>query len=172
VWIENVSRDDVQLGRHRFPGLDNSMLIQIGDPCGEFPTPLHQFGEIHRFEFLDLEKHEMSEADEFKITQEQAEQLVALLARAVCGEMNVVAHCTAGVCRSGAVADVAVEYFGFEDAGAYRSPNLLVKHRMLKALGISFDADETHYAYHYGEPIPYVGNDGSGNLVVYPPKNK
>jgi len=31
---------------------------------------------------------------------------------------------------------------GFEDTGRFRSPNLLVKHRMMKALGWTYDENE------------------------------
>ena len=57
--------------------------------------------------------------------------------------MNVIVHCHAGVCRSGAVCEVGV-ILGFEDTDAFRSPNLLVKHRMMKHLGLTYDADEPH----------------------------
>ena len=57
--------------------------------------------------------------------------------------MNVVVHCVAGVCRSGAVAEVGV-MMGFRDAEAFRSPNLLVKHKMMKCLGWTYDENEPH----------------------------
>jgi hypothetical protein len=31
---------------------------------------------------------------------------------------------------------------GFDDTGRFRSPNLLVKHRMMKTLGWTYDPDE------------------------------
>jgi hypothetical protein len=57
--------------------------------------------------------------------------------------MNVVVHCHAGVCRSGAVCEIGV-MLGFRDTEAFRSPNLLVKHRMMRALGWLYDEQETH----------------------------
>jgi hypothetical protein len=33
---------------------------------------------------------------------------------------------------------------GFDDAEAFRSPNLLVKHKMMKKLGWTYDANEPH----------------------------
>jgi hypothetical protein len=141
-WIQNVALVDVKKGFHFDAGV-NSMLIQIVDPCMEFPTPMHQFKEVHQFEFLDLEKDDMPDADEFKITDEQAIKLVALLQHALDNRMNVVVHCVAGVCRSGAVCEVGV-MLGFNDTEVFRSPNLLVKHRMMKALGWTYDANEPH----------------------------
>ena len=57
--------------------------------------------------------------------------------------MNVIVHCHAGVCRSGAVAELGV-MLGFKDTESFRSPNLLVKHKMMKALGWTYDENEPH----------------------------
>ena len=101
-WIQNVSLSDVRKGHHIDAGI-NSMLIQIVDPAMEFPTPSYKFKEIHQFEFLDLEQNDHSIDEDWKISDAQAQQLVALLQRAFDNRMNVVVHCVAGVCRSGAV---------------------------------------------------------------------
>ena len=142
MWIQNVALSDVKKGFH-FDAGSNSMLIQIVDPAMEFPTPKHQFKEIHQFEFLDLEKDDMPDAEEFKITYEQAAQLVRLLQHALDNRMHVIVHCVAGVCRSGAVCEVGV-MMGFDDTEVFRSPNLLVKHRMMKHLGWTYDETEPH----------------------------
>lgn len=141
MWIQNVSMSDIRQGFHIDPGF-NSMLIQIVDPATEFPVPKYQFRETHQFEFLDAEKTD-NFPDECKITQAQAQELVRLLQHAQQQRMNVVVHCHAGVCRSGAVAEVGV-MMGFRDAEAFRSPNLLVKHSMMKVLGWTYDEDEKH----------------------------
>lgn len=142
MWIQNVALSDITKGFHINPG-DNAMLIQIVDPCMEFPTPLYNFKEVHKFEFLDLEKDDMPSAEEFKITDNQARDLVILLDYARTNRMNVIVHCVAGVCRSGAVCEVGVA-MGFEDTEVFRSPNLLVKHKMMKALGWTYDENEPH----------------------------
>lgn len=136
MWIQNVALADIQKGFHRDPGT-NSMLIQIVDPAMEFPTPKHQFKETHQFEFLDLEEGDKF-AEEFKITDAQAQQLVDLLRKAQDNDMNVVVHCVAGVCRSGAVCEVGV-MMGFNDTFLYRSPNMMVKHKMMKVLGWTYE---------------------------------
>jgi len=149
-WIQNVSLSDVKKGHHIDAGI-NSMLIQIVDPAMEFPTPSYQFREVHQFEFLDIEEDGMTnlgdgvmrDMSEFAITQAQADQLVELLQRAFEDRMNVVVHCVAGVCRSGAVCEVGV-MMGFRDTEAFRSPNLLVKHKMMKKLGWTYDENEPH----------------------------
>ena len=140
-WIENVSFGDVPRGRHHNAG-ENSMLIQIVDPDMEFPTPMHKFKETHQFKFLDLEKDDDAD-DALKVSDAQAKQLVDLLKHALDKRMNVVVHCVAGVCRSGAVCEVGV-MLGFNDCEVFRSPNLLVKHKMMKYLGWTYDEQEPH----------------------------
>jgi hypothetical protein len=140
-WIENVSLGDIPKAHHHNAG-ENSMLIQIVDPATEFPKPLHKFKETHQFEFLDLEKDDPW-GEEFKVTDEQAAELVRLLQHALDNRMNVVVHCVAGVCRSGAVCEVGV-MMGFDDCEGFRSPNLLVKHKMMKHLGWTYDENEAH----------------------------
>jgi hypothetical protein len=125
------------------------MLIQIVDPCMEFPTPKYQFREVHQFEFLDLERDDLPGAEEFKCSEAQAGELVRLLQHALQHNMNVVVHCVAGICRSGAVCEVGV-MMGFQDPEVYRSPNLLVKHRMMRALGWTYDLGEPHRPLHLG----------------------
>jgi hypothetical protein len=142
MWIQNVALSDIKKGFHINPG-DNAMLIQIVDPAMEFPTPLYKFRETHQFEFLDLEQNDTTIDEGFKISNEQATELVRLLQHAFDHHMNVVVHCVAGVCRSGAVCEVGV-MMGFQDTEVFRSPNLLVKHKMMKALGWTYDENESH----------------------------
>ncbi len=141
MWIQNVALADITKGHHINPGI-NAMLIQIVDPAMEFPTPLYQFKETHQFEFLDLEKDDPW-GEEFKVTDDQAKQLVELLQHAKENHMNVIVHCVAGVCRSGAVCEIGV-MLGFEDTEVFRSPNLMVKHLMMKHLGWTYDENEPH----------------------------
>lgn len=118
------------------------MLIQIVDPDMEFPVPMHSFKETHQFKFLDLEQGDDA-AQELKVSDQQAQQLVELLQHAQLNRMNVVVHCVAGVCRSGAVCEVGV-MMGFDDCEGFRSPNLLVKHKMMRFLGWTYDEQEPH----------------------------
>ena len=138
-WIQNVSMSNIRQGHHYDAGI-NSMLIQIVDPAFEFPTPAKQFKEVHQFEFLDAEREDKF-PDECKVTDDQAAELVRLLQHALENRMNVIVHCHVGVCRSGAVCEVGV-MMGFDDAESFRAPNLLVKHRMMKRLGWTYEEKE------------------------------
>jgi predicted protein tyrosine phosphatase len=140
-WIENIPLENVAKGRHHDCGA-NSMLIQISDHDMAFPTPKHEFKEVHQFTFLDIE-----EEGDFAITDAQAVELVRLLKHAWENRMNVVVHCHAGVCRSGAVVEVGV-MMGFADCERFRIPNLLVKHKMMRALGWTYDREEKSYDVH------------------------
>jgi hypothetical protein len=141
MWIENVAATDIFSGFHHDAG-PNSMLISISDPEGWRPTAKHEFKERHDFSFLDAENSDGFPEDE-KISDRQAEDLVGLLMYAKANRMNVVVHCTAGICRSGAVAEVGV-MLGFQDCEKFRSPNLRVKHKMMKVLGWTYDEEEVH----------------------------
>ena len=141
-WIQNCAADDIPKGFH-VAVKENSMLIQIADPASWFPTPKHQFKEVHQFEFLDVEEKDHVDDEAMKCSHEQAAELVRLLQHALANNMDVIVHCFAGICRSGAVCEVGV-MMGFQDTERFRSPNLLVKHRMMKSLGWTYDADEQH----------------------------
>ena len=139
-WIENVAAADIPTRFHHEAGA-NSMLIQIMDPAPSWwPTPAHQFKETHRFEFLDAEDRD-GFPDEAKISNEQAAEIVRLLQHALANKMNVVVHCYAGLCRSGAVSEVGV-MMGFDDTERTRIPNLRVKHKLMRQLGWTYDSDE------------------------------
>ena len=142
-WIENVSWDAVKNGWHSDLG-DNVMLIQIADPASFFPVPKKTFKEVHQFEFLDAEDGDRF-PEEAMISDDQAEQLVNLLTHALDNSMNVLVHCHAGICRSGAVVEVG-SMMGFTPTERFRMPNLRVKHKMMRVLGLTYDSDEKQEA--------------------------
>lgn len=139
-WIENVACTDIPIANHHDAGL-NSMLIQIMDPASFFPEPKHHFKEIHQFEFLDQEDDDLAKDPDLEdalIDQEQAEKIIALLRHALARHMNVVVHCFAGICRSGAVAQVGM-HMGFDDVGNFKSPNTRVMRLLMTELGLPYE---------------------------------
>lgn len=141
MFIENISYEAIKDGLHYDAG-ENSLLIQISDPDMSFPMPKYKFKKITQYNFLDIE-HEHPGA----ITNKQAESIVNDLLYAKENNMNVIVHCHAGVCRSGAVTEVGV-ILGFQDTEKFRAPNLRVKHKMLSALGMNYDPNESEYSVH------------------------
>lgn len=141
MFIENISYEAIRDGIH-FDAGDNSMLIQIGDPDMSLPIPKYKFKEVKQYKFLDIE-HEDLQA----ISDEQAQSIANDLLYALNNSMNVIVHCHAGICRSGAVAEVGV-MLGFQDTEKFRAPNLRVKHKLLKALNMSYDSNEQGYTVH------------------------
>ena len=127
MWIQNVSKDDVIKAWHYDPG-PNSMLISIVDHDMENPPAKFPFNERHNFKFLDVEDEQ-----EHAITEQTAEKIAALLYRAKKNNTNVVVHCVAGICRSGAVVEAGV-VMGFQDTGTTRIPNTRVKRMVLDKL--------------------------------------
>lgn len=162
-WIQNVAMSDIKKGFHINPG-DNALLIQIVDCGSEFPEPLYKFKSIHQFQFLDVEEKDYVLEEEMRCSQEQANSLVLILKQALLNRMNVIVHCHAGVCRSGAVCEVGV-MLGFDDTEVFRSPNLLVKHRMMKALGWAYDENEAPTIN--GQPYEY-----SAGGIILPPTHE
>lgn len=138
-WIENVSWDDVKNGWHSDMG-ENALLIQIADPATFFPMPKKEFKVIVQYEFLDAEDND-NFPDEAKISDADAASIVEWLKYALDNSMNVLVHCHAGICRSGAVVEVA-SMMGFTPTDRYRQPNLRVKHKMMKYLGWTYDENE------------------------------
>jgi predicted protein tyrosine phosphatase len=66
--------------------------------------------KTHRFIFADV-----NEGDAQAISHEQAWQMLAVLQNAKENNQHVLVHCVAGISRSGAVAQFAIDYLGFDD---------------------------------------------------------
>ena len=149
-FIQNVSRRCIELGNHlickdnwysditKVQYLKDTVLISISDPDQKPPIPYYSFKNSLYLDFLDLEENQMPEAESLKISYEDAEKIIKFLQDALDNGYNVVVHCTAGVCRSGAVAEVGT-MMGFRETGDYRQPNLMVKRYLMKVLGWNYD---------------------------------
>ena len=132
-FITNVSRFDITQGLGEDAGT-NSVLIQIIDKREEFPTPKYNFREVYQFIFDDVEEEDNPES----ITDLQAEAIAAILVKAYSKGSNVVCHCHAGICRSGAVVEVGL-MLGFNEPDRFRLPNALVKKKLMQALGMDIN---------------------------------
>lgn len=133
-WIGNYSKTAVHEGLHFANNENNSVLIQISD-CDSYPLePCRRFTEVHKFWFDDVE----DETDANCVKDEQIQKIAEILTKAYEKNQDFVVNCHAGLCRSGAIAEVGV-MLGFKDAETRRIPNLLVKTKLTKYLNLSFD---------------------------------
>ena len=133
-FIENISKQDCELGLHFDPTQAKTVCIQISDYEDDFCTPKYKeaFKAIYQFKFDDTE-------DVFDlncITALQAKQIAAILHECLEQGVNVVVHCHAGICRSGAVVACA-EAIGFDECERFKLPNALVKRKIMQELGYS-----------------------------------
>lgn len=138
-FIENASRFDVITGMHADAG-ENSMLIQISDIISPHPTPKYKFKEVHQFNFEDIEEDE-----EWAISDSQAQEIADLLRKAKEQHMNVIVHCHAGLCRSGAVVECGL-LLGFSPPDKLRIPNTLVKKKIMRVLGYETNEKTSAFA--------------------------
>lgn len=141
-WIKNVPMSDIQNGT--FPNTDGGILIQIMGTIDRFPTVpesrTYEFSEApYQFHFEDIEEDEKIIDLQFAIQPWQAKEIIEILQRALDQDKNIVVHCHAGICRSGAVVEVAT-MMGFDVLhNSYRSPNALVKKALMKELGWTYE---------------------------------
>lgn len=136
--IINLSMSDVVQGRFPDWANENTFLIQIQDvdysPTAKFANvkKRDRFEKVYQFRFDDVDNPK-----EFHcISEEQAKEISEILTKAKEENKNVVVHCHAGICRSGAVVEAAVVALGFVDLEHPRIPNTLVKRMILEKLGI------------------------------------
>lgn len=135
MWIANFSLNDVKNGNHIVPNND-SILIQICDNKKSFPKSPYEkaFVKIFKFCFLDTN----FSGNPKSISDSQAENIAKALIFAKTNNLNVIVHCHAGICRSGAVAEVGT-LIGFDILKNHkqpRIPNTLVFKKVRLALNI------------------------------------
>lgn len=139
-FIQNVSRSDIETRNHAPTSAEHTVLIQISDPPRHSPIPMAKFKYAYEFFFDDIEQ-EFGDHGEIGITDKQALEIANILQMSYQNGYDVIVHCHAGLCRSGAVAQ-AGEALGFATGGREQVPNLRVKHKIMAALGLSYDEEE------------------------------
>jgi len=136
--IENVSYYDCLSGTHKNYG-DDTILIRILDNDNvNPPSPAKNFREAYNFWFLDVGEDVDVFDKNYKFNPEMAKRIVEILKKALAENLNVVVHCTVGLCRSGAVTEVGV-MMGMNAVHNSRQPNSFVKKLMMRELGWTYD---------------------------------
>lgn len=120
LYIENLSLSNIIKGIHKNRASE-SVLIQIVTPGDDFPKPRDTFIRVHQFEIADLIDREAFEQDSH-FTKEHAAQIIRILVDAYNADRNVIAHCAAGLSRSGAIAIIG-RILGFELRYRNQLPN-------------------------------------------------
>lgn len=136
AWIQNASLAEIRNGTHNDPSWRKTILIRcLDDLIPDTVFHKDKFIEVWNFRFDDV----IEEDDPNCIKQWQADQIGEALSLAAQFDHNVIVHCTAGMCRSGAIAQFAIDHLGFEDGGGKfrRIPNTLVYKRLAKTFQLT-----------------------------------
>lgn len=139
--VENIPKIDAERGFHIDPTAHPTIMIRILDPGAWFEkTKYHDsFMRVDRFYFLDTDDEEtgIQEPDAVGISQ--------MIKEAKEKNWNVIVHCHAGLCRSGAVTEVCKE-IGFTPVeGRPRQPNITVLNRLRQCLGLAYDPNQSPF---------------------------
>jgi protein tyrosine phosphatase len=137
-FIENVSRANIEEAFHSEAG-ENAMLIQICDFFDSPPKPLRDFKIVMQFAFDDVEDEGAT-----SISDRDAELIIDSLRYARDHNMNVIVHCHAGLCRSGAVVEAGI-HLGFNEPDRRRIPNGLVKQKLFKVMGVHINRETSMF---------------------------
>jgi predicted protein tyrosine phosphatase len=129
--IVNANRQEIANGSTLGLDPDRTIVIQIVDPGSYFPQATAFVSRI-QVQFDDTEEDVDS-----AIRPWQAELILSTLKAAKAHDLDVVVHCHAGLCRSGAVVEFALRHLDFQlHQNRERHPNQLVLRRLEAAHGI------------------------------------
>lgn len=133
--IENCSRRQILDGTHKLDS-NGSILISIVDPDHEYIIPkFDNFKEIYRFKFWDFDVNCPEEKRSELFNSEMAKQIINILMANFNNNINIIIHCSAGICRSGAITEIG-SIIGFDPVHNNRMPNLLVKRLLMEQLNL------------------------------------
>lgn len=139
--IENCPMEFVVSGTHRIQP-KNAVLIQITDPGYLRPVPYYKdkFIKVFHYEFHDIDDSYNGDLELIPFNQEMAHEILSIMEFCLYHKYDLIVHCHAGLCRSGAIAEVGI-MMGFEEVHDNRLPNVLVKTMLLKELGWSYESE-------------------------------
>lgn len=143
AWVANFSMKQIEEGEH-FTVDNKTILIQIQDPdTKEFINPKYKkdFNKIYQFKFWDAEdeKDIPVKDKEGLFSNKQSLEISKIIQDAKENNLNIVIHCHAGICRSGAITEVCGLYgFDIENQINNRIPNKLVFNKLRKNLGLLY----------------------------------
>lgn len=134
--IGNYSISQIKNGEHFNISDRPCVLIQILDNDEMEVIPFHfsKFKESYRFNFLDTNEESI-----YSITNSQAKDISEILINSKKLNYDIIVHCHAGICRSGAITESA-KLIGYEVAHDSNKgiPNSLVYNKIRVALGFKY----------------------------------
>lgn len=152
LFVENISKRDCAAGLHLDPTKHPTVLVQICDLDDEFAEPRYHkdFVRIVRVKFSDVDDPLHPDC----ISESHARLIADALLQAKKDQHHVVVHCFAGICRSGAVAEVGTMLGFTVPPGRSRIPNSLVKRRLTEKLDLAYDPLNSPFATLCLDPAP------------------
>jgi rhodanese-related sulfurtransferase len=151
--IVHISRKAFEQGAYA----DYPIAIRIADSFWQLADVYHPKQQPYAFAFSDVDAGEPG-----AISELDASIIIGILHYAKGNDQNVVVHCEAGVARSGAVAQFAIDALGFENEvapateedEAWRMPNELVMSRLYEIHALyEMHEDSLHQAPTYSWDI-------------------
>lgn len=139
LYVHNVDYLSFKEGWFVNTPKNKTILISICDADKKFHVPkgsqMDDWAGAWCFHFDDIGPELNGVDDCYAMTETQGQSLVCILNDAVHNKWNVVVHCTAGLCRSGAVAEFLIRHFGYHEVNPVRLPNIHVLNTLERIAG-------------------------------------
>lgn len=130
-WIMNRGEGAVE----QMEPEPETVCVSITEPGRKAKLP--RFDDLLRLEFQDYDGERKHPEDAVLFSPQRAARTARFLRKHRDAGRNIVVHCAAGISRSGAIVEAALEAFReYEDRGWPRFPNGHVKRLMKRALGL------------------------------------
>lgn len=149
MYAINTSIENIEEGI-MFPLNSKTILISIVDynsNPAKIPN-INKYKNIFRFYFADITQEEMDFLGKYNelsdwakgINQNISKRIAKLLILAKKHKLDVIIHCSAGVSRSGAIAEILIQVLGYKESklSNIRSINKTVFLMILKNLKINY----------------------------------
>ena len=136
-FTANFPREVIETGFPMEPISENDWLISIIDPGDPQIKPANKFNRVFSFEFDDCDPFPFCNCNEQPMQEWQAMEMARIIREASHLNKNLWVHCTAGICRSGAVVEI-LKLLGWRSVNEF-SPKRLPNIHVFRSLRLQFD---------------------------------